>query len=79
MATLIQHMDLSRQLIAERRRSGHDRFDEVWEGVYVMNPLPDNEHQELRGRLTHLLMTVIWEPRLGRVMPGANISDRQTG
>ena len=79
MATLIQDLDLSRQLIAERRRSGHDRFDEVWEGVYVMNPLPNNEHQELQTRLTHLLMTVIWEPRLGKVMAGVNVSDRQHG
>ena len=48
MAMLVQDVDLSRQLIAERRRLGHDRFDEVWEGVYVMNPLPNNEHQELQ-------------------------------
>jgi Uma2 family endonuclease len=79
MAALIQDVDLSRQLIAERRRLGHDRFDEVWEGVYVMNPLPNNEHQELQGHLNSLLQTVVWESQLGRVMPGANISDRQAG
>jgi Uma2 family endonuclease len=79
MATLVQDFDLARQLIAERRRQGHDRFDEVWEGVYVMNPLPNNEHQELVGRLTHLLGTVILEPQLGNVLPGANVSDREHG
>jgi Uma2 family endonuclease len=79
MATLIQDFDLSRQLIAERRRAGHDRFDEVWEGVYVMNPLPNNEHQELQGRLNTVLQTVVLESQLGRVMPGANVSDRQAG
>jgi Uma2 family endonuclease len=79
MAALIQDFDLSRQLIAERRRSGHDRFDEVWEGVYVMNPLPNNEHQQLVGALTYLFSSVIRESQLGQVMPGANISDRQHG
>jgi Uma2 family endonuclease len=79
MATLIQDFDLSRQLIAERRRAGHDRFDEVWEGVYVMNPLPNNEHQDLLGRLFNLLYAAVSEPGLGRVMPGVNVSDREQG
>ncbi len=79
MATLVQDFDLSRQLIAKRKRSGHDRFDEVWEGVYVMNPLPNIEHQELVGELTYLLASVIKESQLGRVMPGANVSDREHG
>lgn len=79
MATLVQDVDLSRQLIAERRRAGHDRFDEVWEGVYVMNPLPNNEHQELLGHLTILLGTVVSESALGKVLPGANVSDRRQG
>jgi Uma2 family endonuclease len=79
MATLIQDFDLSRQLIAERRRSGHDRFDEVWEGVYVMNPLPNIEHQELVGELTYLLASVIKESQLGKVLPGVNVSDREHG
>ena len=51
MATLIQDIDLSRRLIAERRRLGHDRWDEVWEGVYVMNASPNDEHQEVQMRL----------------------------
>jgi Uma2 family endonuclease len=79
MATLVQDFDLSRELIAERRRLGHDRFDEVWEGVYVMNPLPDNQHQELLGRLAYLLQTVVGESELGKVLPGANVSDREHG
>ena len=34
-------------LIRDRRESGGDRYDEVWDGVYVMSPLADNEHQQL--------------------------------
>ena len=28
-----------------------DRFDEVWNGVYVMAPIADNEHQDLADAL----------------------------
>jgi Uma2 family endonuclease len=79
MAALIQDIDLSRRLIAERKRLGHDRFDEVWEGVYVMNPLADWEHQALVSELTGCLRSVIRDPRLGEVLPGVNVSDREQG
>jgi Uma2 family endonuclease len=77
MAALIQDIDLSRRLIAERRRLGHDRWDEVWEGVYVMNPLPNDEHQEIQMRLIRVFGDVIDEPRLGKVRGGVNVSDRE--
>jgi Uma2 family endonuclease len=79
MAALIQDIDLSRRLIAERKRLGHDRFDEVWEGVYVMNPLANWEHQVLVGDLTMCLGSVIRDSRLGQVLPGVNVSDREHG
>ena len=28
---------------AERRAWGGDRFDEVWDGVYVMSPIANNQ------------------------------------
>jgi Uma2 family endonuclease len=58
---------------------GHDRFDEVWEGVYVMNPLADWDHQVLVGNLTMCLGSVIRDSRLGQVLPGVNVSDRREG
>jgi Uma2 family endonuclease len=79
MAALIQDIDLSRRLIAERKRLGHDRFDEVWEGVYVMNPLANWEHQVLVSALIGCLRSVISDPRLGEVLPGVNVSDREQG
>ena len=42
----VNPVDLA-HLIRERRESGGDRYDEVWDGVYVMSPLADNEHQQL--------------------------------
>ncbi len=64
------------RLIAERQESGGDRFDEVWEGTYVMAPIADNEHQSLQGRLTSILQGVVGLGSPTLVLPGANISDR---
>jgi Uma2 family endonuclease len=33
------------ELLAERRRKGHDRRDEVWDGVIHMVPPPSSAHQ----------------------------------
>jgi Uma2 family endonuclease len=38
-----------------RRRSGLDRLDEVWEGVYHMVPAPSGEHAEISQQLAELL------------------------
>lgn len=39
-------------LLAERKRLGLDRFDEVWDGVLHMNPAPNMRH----GRLARTLL-----------------------
>ncbi len=44
---LIEDPRLEKELIAQRQAWGADHHDEVWEGVYFMAPLPNNEHQEL--------------------------------
>lgn len=78
MAALITDRDLEHELIAERRRTGADRYDEVWDGVYVMSPMADNEHQELVNGLSTVMTVVVAWPRLGRVFPGVNVSDQET-
>jgi Uma2 family endonuclease len=42
-------------LIERRRRLGLDHRDEIWEGVYRMNPPPSHEHQVILQRLAELL------------------------
>ena len=66
------------RIIARRRKLGHDRFDEVWDGVYLMSPLANNEHQEIATRLASCLVLTIDFPGLGKVFAGANVSDRAT-
>jgi len=77
MVAMICDPLLEEQLIARRQETGADRYDEVWEGMYVMAPMPNNEHQELVGKLTTILEVVVQWQGLGRVFPGINISDRK--
>lgn len=79
MSLLIRDRSLSRRMIAKRKALGLDRYDEVWNGVYVMSPMPNNEHQQLISHLIYILEQVIGLPGLGVVLPGANVSDRIKG
>ena len=76
MTTLITDRHLERSLIRRRRMRGADRYDEVWDGVYIMNAYPNIEHQSLVGRLTSILLFLIEDQKLGMVLPGCNVSDR---
>ena len=67
---------LEQQLKADRQLTGADRFDEVWEGIYMMAPLADDEHQELQARLTAVFQTAVGWSGLGLVRAGVNVSDR---
>lgn len=79
MTAIIVDPDLQRRLIRRRRTRGEDRYDEVWEGVYVINALPNDEQQSIVSRLTHIFETVVGERGLGQIRPGTNISDRHQG
>jgi len=77
MAVLVTDSWLSERLITERAATGADRFDEVWEGTYMMAPMPNDEHQYLVLRISYILEDVIGVPGLGAVRPGVNLSDRR--
>ena len=77
MATTILDPQLSRELIAERRARGLDRWDEVWDGDYVVMTQPNDEHQELVGELDFVLRGTVQHAGLGKVRPGVNVSDRR--
>ena len=80
MLLVIQDETLSAELIAQRRASGQDKYDEIGDGVYVMAPMADNEHQDLVNAFSTAL-TIAWDVQgLGRTQPGANVSnDGPTG
>lgn len=77
MTMMINDSALEERLIEERRRTGVDRFDEVWERVYMMSPLADNEHQELAAAITHVCYCVVDQVGRGTTFPGVNVCDRR--
>ncbi|MGH2903723.1 MAG: Uma2 family endonuclease [Solirubrobacteraceae bacterium] len=42
-------------VLENRRRSGLDRLDEIWEGVYHMVPAPSGPHAAIESQLHRLL------------------------
>jgi Uma2 family endonuclease len=42
-------------LLERRRRSGLDRLEEIWEGVYHMVPAPSDVHADIAQQLAELL------------------------
>ena len=74
-ATLITGPGLEEQIRAQREAWGGDRYDEVWEGTYLMNPLPNPEHANLQARLTWAFQSAL-NSSPAMVYPGLNVSDR---
>jgi Uma2 family endonuclease len=71
----VDPIELAR-LIRERRECGGDRYDEVWDGVYVMSPLADNEHQELGVDFAAVVKLATGFDKRIRIFAGCNVSDR---
>jgi len=77
MSILINDQVLANDLLAQRRASGADHYDEVWDGVYVMSPMADNQHQSLATQLSIAIGTRVDWCDLGQTLAGANVSDRR--
>jgi Uma2 family endonuclease len=76
---LVKDADRADDLIAERRRLGADRYDEMWNGIYVLQPTPILWQQELVSELGAIFGEVVKRPGPGHVYLGANVSDRRKG
>jgi hypothetical protein len=70
MAVLVTDRNVEERLKAERELSGADRYDEVWDGVYVMPPMPNDEHQQLVMRMGSILQETCGLARAGRSPSG---------
>lgn len=79
MATLVCDATIEQQILAQRAASGADRFDEVWERIYMMAPMPNDEHQEIVNGLAAIFQEMIGWPGRGHIRPGVNVSDRKEG
>lgn len=76
MATLITDPDLEASIRSQRAEWGGDRYDEVWEGTYVMTPLPNSEHSHLQAKLVWAFTDALGPSEPATVYPGINVSDR---
>jgi Uma2 family endonuclease len=79
MSVLVTDPLLEERLIAERQECDGDRFDEVWEGVYVMAPLPNIDHQEFQSDLIFIFRTALGWKHPAQITAGVNVSDRDEG
>jgi Uma2 family endonuclease len=77
MTMLIADPWLEEQLREQRKACGGDHHDEVWEGVYFMAPLPNDEHQDLVMSLGVALHAAVAAAGLGKVRPGVNLAGRR--
>ncbi len=68
--------DVPPQILQQRARTGADRWDEMWEGVLHMPPMPNREHQDLALALASWLR-MHWAIPLGnRVHGPINVAAR---
>src|SRR3990172_11765297 len=79
MATVVLDRQFAEMLREQRAASGADRWDEVWEGTYMMTPLPNYEHQQIANRLGAICEDVVGWGTAAVVMQGTNVSDRDLG
>ncbi len=79
MATVVLDREFAELLREERAAAGSDRWDEVWEGTYMMAPLPNNEHQQIAARLAAIFQQVVGWSSPAFVLAGTNVSDREKG
>lgn len=64
------------EAISQREAAGKDRYDEVWEGLRVMPPMPNDEHQDIQGGIFAAVYDTVQVAGLGLARPGVNVSDR---
>jgi Uma2 family endonuclease len=76
VALLVTDPLFEESLRAEREASGADRYDEVWDGVYVVSPNPNIDHQEIVANLTGVFLQLLGWNRREKVFAGVNVSDR---
>ena len=66
-------LEVSPAQLAQRRLTGEDRWDEMWEGVLHLSPAPAYEHQRTVDRLLFFLMTLLEKTGRGIIVSGINV------
>jgi Uma2 family endonuclease len=74
VAMYIENPEIEEDLKARRQAWGVDGRDEVWEGVYFMPPMANDDHQDWVFEFSMVLGESISKRRLGKVRPGINLA-----
>src|SRR4029453_6492610 len=61
-------------ILEERQRTGADRWDEMWEGVLHMPPMPNIDHQDFEGDLESYLRRTWTRLQGGKVYHNVNVA-----
>jgi Uma2 family endonuclease len=72
MSTVPEH------ILAWRRKTGADQWDEMWEGVLHMAPSPNRDHQDIEGALEAWLRQYWGKPNRCGVYHQINIAEPGT-
>ena len=67
------------ELLEWRKRTGADRYDEMWEGVLHMVAAPNREHQDLKGALETYLRLRWARPAGARSTARSTFAQRALG
>ena len=78
MSMMVLDPFVAERLKTERAARGIDSYDEVWDGLYVVPPVIDNEHQDVLVGLGSALRHAFgWDAPV--FIAPANVSDRERG
>jgi Uma2 family endonuclease len=61
-------------LLERRKQTGADQWDEMWDGVLHMPPMPHYDHQDLEGDLETYLKLRWARPRRAKVLHQINLA-----
>jgi Uma2 family endonuclease len=65
--------------LAWRKRTGIDRWDEVWDGVWYMTPAPTLEHQRIVDGMIRFLAPLLELTKRGMLVSGINVLQHAEG
>lgn len=76
MSVLIADRRQAQDYLKRRHVEGLDTYDEVWDGVTVIMPQPNDNHQDFVGSITGILKFIYDWKSPPFIRPGVNVSDR---
>ena len=66
--------EIPQHILDWRKKTGADRWDEMWEGVLHMPPMPSRKHQDFEGELETWLRIYWARPKGNRVFHNVNLA-----